>query len=236
VVIAIIAILASLLLPALTGARVTAQLATCRNNLRQLALATAQYAQETGCYPKYSQSGGGLPWFRALEPYANARWTNALYKCPGYKFQTVVIDDWYGYGSYAYNARGSSINGLPTNGLQRAFAPGPGPNTSFNPANIWIKEGEVLFPSDMIALGDSPLWLVAPDIISTSTGVVSTNGVDLLFCHMPQDWEYVSFPKTRHKALEIMAFCDAHVETGKASQFHSTNANITRRWSRTGVP
>jgi prepilin-type N-terminal cleavage/methylation domain-containing protein len=232
VVIAIIAILAGLLLPALTGARVTAQLATCRNNLRQLALATAQYTQETGYFPKYSPTGGGLPWFRALEPYANARWTNALYKCPGYKFQTLVVNDWWGYGSYAYNARGSSINGLPTNGLERAFAPGP----IYSTANIWIKEGEVLFPADMIALGDAPIWLIGTSIIPTATGDVSTNGLDSLMCRMPQDTLYASFPKTRHKGLEIMAFCDAHVETGKGSQFHGTNDNVTRRWSRTGVP
>jgi hypothetical protein len=143
-----------------------------------------------------------------------------------------VVNDWWGYGSYAYNARGTSINGLPTNGLERAFAAG----SVYSPANIWIKEAEVLFPADMIALGDAPIWLIGTSIIPTATGDVSTNGLDSLMCRMPQDTLYTSFPKTRHKGLEIMAFCDAHVETGKTSQFHGTNDNVTRRWSRTGVP
>jgi prepilin-type N-terminal cleavage/methylation domain-containing protein/prepilin-type processing-associated H-X9-DG protein len=48
VVIAIIAILAALLLPALTGAKLTAQRADCVSNLRQLGLATQFYLGDDG--------------------------------------------------------------------------------------------------------------------------------------------------------------------------------------------
>ncbi|NUN93016.1 MAG: prepilin-type N-terminal cleavage/methylation domain-containing protein [Verrucomicrobiae bacterium] len=48
VVIAIIAILAALLTPALKGARESAKAITCVNNLRQIGLATFQYAEENG--------------------------------------------------------------------------------------------------------------------------------------------------------------------------------------------
>jgi len=52
VVIAIIAVLAALLLPALAKAKATAQLSTCKSNLRQLMLATETYATDyKGCYP-----------------------------------------------------------------------------------------------------------------------------------------------------------------------------------------
>ena len=51
VVIAIIAILAALLLPALHGAKLQAQSASCKNHLRQMSLAMAVYVDDFHYYP-----------------------------------------------------------------------------------------------------------------------------------------------------------------------------------------
>ena len=51
IVIAILAILAGLLLPALNSARKTAKSAACKNNLKQLGLGFFQYEQESGRLP-----------------------------------------------------------------------------------------------------------------------------------------------------------------------------------------
>jgi prepilin-type processing-associated H-X9-DG protein/prepilin-type N-terminal cleavage/methylation domain-containing protein len=51
VIIAIIAILAAMLLPALGRARENAKTAACANNLKQLGLAIAMYGEEFGIYP-----------------------------------------------------------------------------------------------------------------------------------------------------------------------------------------
>src|SRR4051812_17017821 len=51
VVIAIIAILAGLLLPALSGAKFRAKNVACKNNLRQLGLASQMYLNTYGAYP-----------------------------------------------------------------------------------------------------------------------------------------------------------------------------------------
>lgn len=70
VVIAVIAILAALLLPALSRARYSARNTACKNNLRQICLGLNLYATSHGVFPLYaSGQSGGLPedWFAHLE-------------------------------------------------------------------------------------------------------------------------------------------------------------------------
>lgn len=61
IVIAILAILAGLLLPALNSARKTAKSAACKNNLKQLGLAFFQYEQESGRLPAGNDQANGYP-------------------------------------------------------------------------------------------------------------------------------------------------------------------------------
>jgi prepilin-type N-terminal cleavage/methylation domain-containing protein len=76
-VIAVIAILASLLLPALSQGKAKARLAQCTSNLRQWGLAYRQYADDNGDYlPRRGQGVKPLSqidrpedWFNALPPY-----------------------------------------------------------------------------------------------------------------------------------------------------------------------
>jgi prepilin-type N-terminal cleavage/methylation domain-containing protein len=72
VVIAIIAILAAMLLPALSGAKMSAKRIACVNNMKQLALATAMYLDDADGY--YPSSNGPYKWPQALRPgYQNLR-------------------------------------------------------------------------------------------------------------------------------------------------------------------
>lgn len=92
IVIAVIAILAALLLPALSRAKESVRATQCLSQMRQIGLAVQLYAEENEeefpCSQHSAFSRGQLTWGRAIAPqlgYDRVRWTNLLagaYHCP----------------------------------------------------------------------------------------------------------------------------------------------------------
>jgi len=80
VVIAIIAILAAMLLPALSQAREKARQASCTNNLKQMGLIVTMYADNyDGYYPPYPRSApGGFLWIDFTYSYGGTGWGSLL--------------------------------------------------------------------------------------------------------------------------------------------------------------
>ncbi|HXU78947.1 MAG TPA: type II secretion system protein [Methylomirabilota bacterium] len=84
VVVAIIGILASLLLPAISRAKNSARTAICANNIRQLGLASSVYASDLGRFPDilewlYSRTAPGDLTRGRLFPYCKNK---TVYLCP----------------------------------------------------------------------------------------------------------------------------------------------------------
>ena len=150
VVIAIIALLAALLLPALSRAQAKARSTQCVSNLRQWGLAYRQYADDNKDFlPRRGQGVQPLAqidrpedWFNALPPYFNSQpyqqifaanqklkpRSNSVFVCP------VATDP----GSNHFLPYGMNMNLCPWN-LPQA-----------------TKFAEVVRPSQVVAMADAP--------------------------------------------------------------------------------
>jgi prepilin-type N-terminal cleavage/methylation domain-containing protein/prepilin-type processing-associated H-X9-DG protein len=156
VVIAIIAILAALLLPALSLAKSKALSLKCRNNLHQLGIAIGMYLADQKVYP-FAHQDGSPPnyleryWWDELAPYYPLYWTNKNYHCPSYLGVINGTLDTGPQGSYAYNMLGTGdlTLGLGAD-LFRVADSLPLPP---------VTEAQVRAPTDMFAIGDAR-WLL----------------------------------------------------------------------------
>ncbi len=94
VVVAIIAILASLLLPALSQARTAANRTACKSNVRQQMLAVSLFVTDNAHYPLLRDGRNVTDqkyWFGFLESYSGSQWPasrstarNSVFACPSY--------------------------------------------------------------------------------------------------------------------------------------------------------
>lgn len=111
VVVAIIAILAAMLLPALSQARERARQAVCMSNLKQIGLAITLYTQDFGEWlPPVKKDSSSPMWFGLINPYIAketitaylASPTAKVFLCPSARIQNTT-SYWKTTVQYAYN-------------------------------------------------------------------------------------------------------------------------------------
>jgi prepilin-type N-terminal cleavage/methylation domain-containing protein/prepilin-type processing-associated H-X9-DG protein len=233
VVISIIAILASLLLPALAKARAKSDSAACKANLRQIHLATSGYVGDFNAYPiagwlndRYRPS-----WEAFLKLYLGGLPNDSFLPCPGYTRAQGVYDT--NFGAYAYNSSGASMFATLGFGLGGRITSVFETTGNFTP----IYESEVLVPVEMIEFGDSP-FSVLPSYPSRGLGGLRPgNGFEKGF---PYPAEIVNRTLTsvrkRHDARWNTVFCDGHVASYRSKEIWSFDPTWLRNWNNDHQP
>ena len=193
VVIAIIAILAAMLLPALAQAREKARQASCMNNLKQLGLTIALYANDynDSCI---NANGGGY-WIQKVFPYLPASsqtGTNKsrVFHCPS---DTTDFTAWR--NSYLLNGKIGGFGTYPTLKLG---------SLKKSAEDILMSDGE--FPNTTPVFNNSLLYyaIFYGGRFSTSAGEANNGRI----------WE-----PGRHSQGSNYLFVDAHVEWYSADAY-----------------
>lgn len=248
VVIAIIAILAAMLLPALSRAKVQGQSTSCKNHLRQMGLALTMYAGDNrDKYPAWIAHNQPAPdrlplsWAGKLRPYYPLEWTNTSYHCPGYK-GLIAGDLGYMtydplYGSYAYNAAGEGEwwmgTGSPDSWDWTLDSLGLGVSVAS------LATTQVRAPSEMLAIGESRISMdlgISPQPTIPQGGY----GVTIMAAgHLPPSSLFgkgeFGLLTLRHGRNYNQVFCDGRVSAlDPLILFNPTNSSSL--WNRDNRP
>lgn len=226
VVLAVIALLASLLMPSLNAAQSSARKIHCMSNLRELGVALQIYLADNGTYPVAMTANGLGNWQRTLWPSA----TDQVLYCPQLmpasdQFLQYFPANQFIYPHYGYNANGAvRINPPPQNpGLGGNFVwTGPGVGNYLAAAENWVRA-----PSQMIAMGDGMTFLPPPLTLP------ALSPADPLYTIFPYILEPQGYPgvNKKHDNGANVIFCDGHVQYAAQSFWLGSSDAVKCLWN-----
>jgi prepilin-type processing-associated H-X9-DG protein/prepilin-type N-terminal cleavage/methylation domain-containing protein len=232
VVIALSALLAALLLPAIGRGPRLSRRAVCASNLRQVGLALACYLDEEGSYPLATAGDGLGCWQRALRVYASSN----TFFCAE---KVRVADEYVALFSlpspkiglhYGYNQRGAARKNLPKDNLglggDYRYEEGKG---RFVPS----PESRVQAPCRMLAVGDSDANIVLPSALAAAPPYADL--LHLIFPHTVLPFGEPGVGRW-HDGGANMLFCDSHVEHRKTERWTAATDEARSSWNNDSLP
>jgi prepilin-type N-terminal cleavage/methylation domain-containing protein/prepilin-type processing-associated H-X9-DG protein len=233
VTIAVIAILAGILLPALAQAKAAGQSAVCKGNIRQIGIGFRLYLDDSRTFPPQVLEGqhprGSAFWFELIAPHLGQGYTGGVYSCPAYKLRKTSAAELAAstipegpFGSYGYN--GGNGGALSRWNLG-----------SFQPIDRdrFVRESDLVSPANMLLMGDSNMVPWRGQFV---TGYPEINYALGIYKGVPLVEKCVVEARRRHRGKHNLAFCDGHIEDIKFTDLSKNEERARQRWCYDNQP